>query len=175
MWKQIGTGAALLVAITAAGALLVARAAPERPSVRNVSISRLANGQSFAPVCKANEITDSRPDPAWVGASFAGDNCRAPPVPAPVNGFTASRAQVVASMAAMKSYTAASDAFQRCISDFVAARRAQADKNKKPITMSLVIIENHRIIASENNKKKVANQVRVAINAFNEYGSECPD
>jgi hypothetical protein len=174
MWKKIGTGTALLVAITAAGALVVARAAPERPSVRNVSLSRLANGQSFSPVCKANEITDSRPDPAWVGASFAGDNCRAPPVPSPVNGFTASRAQVVASMAAMKSYTAASDAFQRCIGDFVAAKRAQADQNKKPISMSLVIIENHRVIASENNKKKVADQVRAAINAFNEYGSDCP-
>ena len=32
----------------------------------------------------------------------------------------------------------------------------------------------HRVLASENNKKKVAAQVRVAIVAFNEYGSECP-
>ena len=74
----------------------------------------------------------------------------------------------------MKSYTAASDAFQRCIRDFISAKRVQADKNKKPVNMSLVIIETHRIIASENNKNKVAGQVRVAINAFNEYGSECP-
>lgn len=175
MWKKIATGTAFLMAITATGALVAARGAPERPpSVRNVSISRIASGQSFAPVCKANEITDSRPDPAWVGASFAGDNCRAPPVPAPVNGFTASRAQVVASMAAMKSYTAASDAFQRCIGNFIAAKKAQADQNKKPISMSLVIIENHRVIASENNKKKVADEVRAAITAFNEYGSDCP-
>ncbi len=173
MWKQIGSGAVLLAAITAAGALLAALAAPE-PAVRNVSISRLASGQSFAPVCKASEITDSRPDPAWVGASFAGDNCQAPRMPAALNGSTASRAQVVASMAAMKRYTAASDAFQRCIDVFVAAKRAQADKNNKPMNMPLVVLENHRLLASENNKKKVAAQVRLAIVAFNEYGSECP-
>jgi hypothetical protein len=175
MWKQIATGAACLAVITAAGALLVAQATPEPDrAVRNVSISRLASGQSFAPVCKASEIVDSRPDPAWVGASFAGDNCQAPVMPAVLNGSTASRVQVVASMAAMRRYTAASDAFQRCIVDFVAAKRAQAEKINKPLSNSLVIIENHRILASESNKKKATAQVRAAIVAFNEYGSECP-
>jgi hypothetical protein len=173
MWKKIGTGAALLAAIAAAGALLAAQATPE-PAVRNLTISRLASGQSFAPVCKASGIVDSRPDPAWVGASFAGDNCRAPVMPAALNGSAASRVQVVAGMAAMKRYTAASDVFQRCIWDFVAAKRAQADKINKPVNIPLVIIENHRVLASENNKKKVAAQVRAAIIAFNEYGSECP-
>ena len=75
-------------------------------------------------------------------------------------------------MTAMKKYIAASDAFQRCVHDFVAARRAQA--GNKPLAMPVVIIENHRVIASENNKKKVAAQVRAAIVAFNEYGSDCP-
>jgi hypothetical protein len=173
MLKQAGTGAAILVAIAATGALLVARASPEPQPVRAASISKLADGKAFAPICKTNEVTDSRPDPAWVGASFADDNCRAPAIPPKVNGFTASREQVVAAMAAMKRYAAASDAFQRCVQDFVAARRA--DKIKKPMNMSLVVIENHRIIASENNKKKVADQVKVAINAFNEYGSGCAE
>ncbi len=175
MWKQIATGAACLAAITAAGAFLAAQATPEPgKTVRNVSISRLAGGQSFAPVCKASDIVDSRPDPAWVGVSFAGDNCQAPVVPAALNGSTASRVQVVASMAALKRYNTASDAFQRCVRDFVAAKRAQAEKISKPVSNSLVIIENHRILASETNKNKVAAQVRAAIVAFNEYGSECP-
>ncbi|HYS46716.1 MAG TPA: hypothetical protein VEM35_09765 [Rhizomicrobium sp.] len=169
MLKQIATGAAFLVAIAATGAFLVAKAAPEPGKA--VAVSRLGKDKSFAPICKSGEITDSRPDPVWVGASFADDKCRAPRVPAPVDGFTASREQVVAGMAAVKNYIAASDAFQRCIHDFVAARKA----DKKPIDMSLVIIETHRVIASENSKKKVADQVKVAINAFNEYGSECPD
>jgi len=171
MWKKIATGAACLAAITASGAALVARAAPE-PAVRNVSISRLAGGQSFAPVCKASEIVDSRPDPAWVGASFAGDNCRAPVMPAALNGSAASRVQVVAGMAAMKNYIAASDAFERCVEDFVAAQKAQTDK--KSISTPLAIIENHRIVASQRNKKIVAARVRTAIDNFNEYGSGCP-
>jgi len=168
--KQIATGAACLAAVIAA--LLAAQAAPE--PVRNVSISRLARGQSFAPVCKGGEIVDSRPDPAWVGASFSGDTCQAPVMPAALNGSTASRMQVVASMAAMSRYTVAADAFQRCIHDFVAAKKAQAEKISRPVNNALVIIENHRVLASENNKKKVAAQVRAAIVAFNEYGSDCP-
>jgi hypothetical protein len=175
MLKQAGIGAAILVAIAATGALLVARASPEPQPVRTASISKLADGKAFAPICKTNEVTDSRPDPAWVGASFADDNCRAPAMPPKVNGFTASREQVVAAMAAMKRYAAASDAFQRCVQDFVAVRKAEAGQNKKPVNLSLVFIENHRIIASENNKKKVADQVKVAINAFNEYGSGCAE
>ena len=35
--------------------------------------------------------------------------------------------------------------------------------------------EDHRVIASQADKKKAASQSEVAINAFNEYGSECPD
>ncbi len=171
MWKKIATGAACLAVIAVAGA--VARAAPEQ-AVANVSISRLAGGQSFAPVCKAGEIADSRPDPVWVGASFAGDNCQAPVMPQALNGTTASRVQVVASMTAMKRYIAASDAFQRCVGNFVAAKRAQAEQNNKPVNMPLIIIENHRVLASENNKKKISAQVRATIIAFNEYGSECP-
>jgi hypothetical protein len=95
-------------------------------------------------------------------------------MPAALNGSTASRVQVVANMAAMKRYIAASDAFQRCVRNFVAAKRAQADQNNMPVNMPLVIIENHRVLASEINKKKVSAQVRATIIAFNEYGSECP-
>ena len=169
MLKQIGMGAALLVVAGMVGALFVAKAAPERGAIVAASPKLPSGNKPFAPICKSGKIIDSRPDPAWVGASFADDNCRAPAMPPTVDGSTASREQVVAAMAAMKRYTAASDAFQRCVRDFV----AQADKSKKPMRMSLVIIENHRVIASENNKKKVADQVKRTINAFNEYGSGC--
>jgi hypothetical protein len=167
MLKHIA--AALLAAIAATGIILVARAAPDPRAAVSWPLPTAAK----APICKSSEIVDARPDPAWVGASFAGDNCRAPPIPAVVNGFTASREQVMASIAAMKSYTAAADAFQRCVQDFVANR--QADQNKKRLSTPLVIIENHRVLASENNKKKVADQVKSTIIAFNEYGSGCAE
>jgi hypothetical protein len=173
MLKPIRAGMVLVAAIAAAGAMFVAKAAPEPGPAVSLTVPK--DGKPFAGICKSGVIADTRPDPAWVGASFARDNCRAPAMPAPVDGFTASREQIIASMAAMKSYTAASDTFQRCVQDFVATRRAQADASDKPVSMPLVIIENHRILASENNKKKAAAQVKVAIMAFNEFGSGCAE
>jgi hypothetical protein len=172
MWKKAGLGAVLLAAIAAPPALQAVRAKPERlPGALPASV---AAGKPFAGVCKANEIVDSRPDPAWVGASFAHDNCWAPPLPPRLDGVTAKREQIVAGMAAAKRYAVQSDAYQRCISDFVAARRAQADRDKKTVSWPLVVIETHRILAAQENKKKADAQIKVAINAFNEYGSDCP-
>ncbi len=172
MLKEIGTGAVLLAAVAASGAVLAAKDAPAPRTGTVASVARLAAGKPFAPICKSGEVIDSRPDPAWVGASFARDSCQAPAAPAPINGTTASRKQIVAGMAAVKRYAALSDGFQRCVSDFVAARKAQSASN--PLDANLVIIENHRVIASERSKKTVAEQVKVAINSFNEYGSDCP-
>ena len=170
MAKQIGTGIVFLAVLAAAGAFFVAKAAPDP---RPVAAALPPGDKPFARICKSDEVVDTRPDPAWVGQSFAGDNCQAPRIPATVDGFTASREQVMASIAEMKRYTIASEAFQRCVRGFIASRQAQANQDKKPMNMSLVIIENHRVIASENNKKKVADQVTATINAFNEYGSGC--
>jgi hypothetical protein len=167
--KKAGLGAALLAVIAAPQALQAVRAAPERlPGALPVQV---AVGKPFAAVCKAGEIADSRPDPAWVGASFAHDNCWAPRMPAPLDGATAKREQIVAGMAAEKSYLALSDTYQRCIADFVAFRKA----TNRPADGPLMVIESHRIFVSQENKKKAADQIKVAINVFNEYGSECPD
>ncbi len=171
MLKRIAIGAGLLAALAAPGVLLVAKAAPQ--PVAKLS-SPPAAGKSFAAICKSGEVVDSRPDPAWVGQSFARDNCTAPELPAPVNGLTASREQIVAGMAATKRYAALSDAYQRCIRDFVAARQSRADADK-PVALALVTIENHRILVSENNKKKASDRMNASIMAFNEYGSGCPD
>ncbi|MBW8708839.1 MAG: hypothetical protein JF627_06175 [Alphaproteobacteria bacterium] len=119
-------------------------------------------------------MTDTRPDPAWVGQSFARNNCTAPQMPAPVNGLVASREEIVAGMAATRRYAAASDAYQRCIRDFVSLRQSRPDAGK-PVAMALVTIENHRILAAENNKKKARARMDASIMAFNEYGSGCPD
>ena len=174
IWKKIGLGAAFVVVIASPVALHAVSAAPEpKPSAAPSSAQAAAN--SFGPVCKANQVADTRPDPAWVVASFGNDNCVAPAMPVPLNGYTASREQIVAGMEAAKSYAAKADAYQQCISNYVAIRKAAAGKDKKPIEAALITIENHRIIASQADKKKAEGQIEVAINAFNEYGSECPD
>lgn len=172
MLKKIGIGTVFLAAVAGAGALLVAQAAP-KPGAATAPVL-LDEGTPFGRICKTTPIAEARPDPAWMGASFAGDNCVAPKMPAPIDGYTASREQVVAGMEAAKNYAAASDAFQRCILDVVAARKAQAAKDAKPISPSFVLLENYRIAASEKNKKRVDDRTKMAIIAFNEYGSGCP-
>ena len=170
--KKIGLGAAFLVVIASPEILHVAIASPAPKPVA----AQTANANTFVPTCSADQVVvDTRPDPAWVGASFAHDDCWAPALPATFNGANASREKIVAAMAASKRYNVQAAAYQKCISDFVVARRAAADKVKKPIDVALVTIEDHRIAASENNKKKVAALTGNEVQAFNEFGSQCDD
>jgi len=166
--KKIGLGAAFVLVVASPEILHVAMAAP-----RPAPAARAASTNTFVPTCSAGEVVDSRPDPAWVGASFAHYNCWAPAMPAPIDGAAASRDQIVAGMAAAKRFDILADAYQKCIGNFVVARKAVADKAGKPIDVALVTIEDHRIAASENNKKKLSALTRNAIEAFNKLGSEC--
>ena len=171
MLKQIAAGMVLVAALAAAGAMFVAKAAPERAAGLAPPVVP-AGDKPFARICKSDEVIDARPTPAWVRASFASDNCRAPSMPATIDGFTASREQVMAGMAAAERYAAAADTFERCVQDFVATRKT--DKSEKPANMSVAIIENHRILASQRNKKIVVARMDAVISNFNEYGSGCP-
>jgi hypothetical protein len=171
MWRKIALGIALLAAV-AAPAALHAVTAPVRET--QISPAKQA-AKAFVPVCKAAEVVDTRPDPAWVRASFANDHCQAPDLPAPIDGYSASREAVVAGMTVTKNYMAKADAYQRCVGDFIALEKSQAQKHNRPIDAMLVLIENHRIAASQANEKKADTLIKIAINAFNELGSECPD
>ncbi len=171
MWIKIALAAGVLGVAAAPQLFAVVSAAPEPPPLV-ISISSSVP-KTFKPVCRGDEVLDSRPDPAWVRASFNQDNCRAPGLPPLLDGAAATRDQVVAAMAAAKRYAAASDAFQRCVSDFVTAKRAEADQGRASLTPSQIIIENHRILVSQRSKETAAAQARVAINAFNRYGSDC--
>lgn len=173
MWSKTALAAAVLLLAATPEFLHVVKAAPE--PVPLGAVSRAPSDTRFKPVCRGDEVLDSRPDPAWVSQSFNKDNCRAPLLPAALDGFSATREQVVAAMAEAKRYAAASDTFQKCVSDFVAAKRTEAVRGGRSLTPSQAIIENHRILVSQRSKERAAAQVRVAINAFNEYGSECPD
>ena len=159
MWKEIALAVAVL-APAAASQLARAPAKDAPPPAK-----------TFAPTCRDNQLTDSRPDPAWVRASFARDNCIAPPVPAALDGARASRPQVVAAMAGAKAYAGAVGAFQKCVDDFVAVRRAGG----RPLTSTETIIENHRILASQRSVQQAQAQARAAVMAFNAVGSGCDD
>jgi len=179
MLKTIAIAAALFGGIAAPAAFSaksVAGAQPGGQSFQPQSSQAAASTRSpsaFAATCSANAAkVDSRVEPAWVGQSFAGDGCSAPSLPKPVDGYTASRAQVWASKAAQKKYNVQADAYQRCIVDFVSARRAATDKGAKPMAVALVVIENHRLAAAQTSKQQVAAQANETIREFNEQGSE---
>ena len=170
MWKTIALAVAVLVPAAAPRLLHVA---PPAPQALPVSVAEVpAAGKTFAATCRGDQVLDSRPDPAWVGQSFAGDRCQSPPMPAPIDGARSTRAQVLAAMSRAKTYQAAADAFQRCVGDFVSARHAAG---ARPLTQAEVIIENHRVLVSQRARDRAQAQVNAVVNAFNEYGSDCPD
>jgi hypothetical protein len=172
MLKTIAIAAALFGGIAAPAAFSAKLAAGPQPGSPAVQ-SKATTTQSFAATCSANAAkVDSRVEPAWVGQSFAGDGCAAPSRPKTVDGYTASRAQIWASKAAQKTYIAQADAYQRCIVDYVSARRAATDKGARPMAVALVVIENHRLAAAETSKQQVAAQVTETIREYNEQGSE---
>ena len=170
MWIKLALAAGALGIAAAPQFFPAVYATPEAAPV----ISKPA-AATFKPVCRGDQVLDSRPDPAWVRASFARDNCQAPGLPLLLDGSSASREQVVAAMAAAKRYAASANAFQKCVSDFVAAKRGEAARGQAPLTSSQIIIENHRILVSQRAAETAAAQARVAINQFNSYGSDCSD
>lgn len=173
MWKTIALAVAVLAPAAAPQLLHVAQPAPQTPSIPldSSGAAAPAAGKTFAATCRGDQLLDSRPDPAWVGQSYAGDRCQVPPLPVFFDGTRATRREVVAAMADAKRYQAAAGSFERCVGDFVAARRSGAH----PLTEAQLVIENHRVLVSQRAKERAQAQVDAEINAFNEYGSECPD
>jgi hypothetical protein len=174
MWKTLALTVSVLavavLGIAAAPRLLPASAVSE-PKPLPIALPAQPALKTFTAVCRDEAVVNRKPDPAWVRQSYIGDNCEAPSQPAAIDGYTASRDKIVAGMAAAKTYDAAADAFQKCVSTFVATRKAGSARS---LTPSQVIIQNHRILASEKSQETVAAQMNMAIMAFNSYGSDCP-
>jgi len=103
---------------------------------------------------------------AGVLPAYAEDACTVPPIPVVVDGNTASRDQMVAGIAAVKAYITLSDTYQACIGDYLAAQKAQADKDKKPMDAALNRAENDKITANQNSKQTVGDAINGAIGAY---------
>ena len=168
-------GAGLVLAAAGCGGLLALHheaVAARAAATENISFAPkpAPKSQTFPGTCNVKDgaAADSRPDPAWVSASYDNDHCAAPVLPARLDGQRASRDAIMAYVAAEKRYDAGADAFQRCIEQFVGARN-------QTISPALAIIENHRILASRAAKEKLSAQVAQAVTAFNAFGSDCPD
>jgi hypothetical protein len=134
--------------------------------------TRVAPPETFAPVCRSGEVDAGRPQPAWLRQSFIGDTCEAPPLPAAIDGYTASREEIVAGMEAVKKYQVAAEAFEACVGKFIAA---QAQNKDRPMSRSETAIQNYRIIVSQRARAAAKLRMESSIIAFNEYGSTCPE
>jgi hypothetical protein len=161
-----------LAAAFVAAALTSALAVGVQPAPQPLPVAATPlQGETFTAIC-SNAAQDTRADPAWVSASYEGDHCQAPVMPAVLNGRSATREEIVAGMQAAKRFAAQSDVFQKCVADFAAAHVAG---NGPTAERAFRLVENHRIQVSEKNKKKAAVQIAAAIEAFNAFGSECPE
>jgi hypothetical protein len=170
MWKPIAL-AVVALAPAAPQLLHVARETPQSAAAVPAPIAAApAEGRTFAATCRGDQVLDSRPDPQWLSQSFAGDHCQSPPMPQSIDGARASRDQVVAAMARAKTYEAAAGRFQKCVDDYVAARHAA-----EPLSEAELVIENHRVLVSQRAGRRAQEQANAVVNAFNEYGSACPD
>ncbi len=144
---------------------------PVRATSESGSLPEAEVAETFSAICRSDPVQDTRPVPAWLRATFAGDTCRAPSMPGVIDGYTATLEQINAAMETSQRYAAAADEFQKCISAFIAARKAGGGK---ALSKSEAAIQDYRILISQRSREKVARQTSAAIVAFNEYGSLCP-
>jgi hypothetical protein len=103
---------------------------------------------------------------AGAAPSFADDSCQAPPVPASVDGATATIDVMRAGMKAVNDYQAAVGTYQQCIADYVTAQNAQADKDKKPHDAAMIQAEGDKATAADAGKQKAVNSINASITAY---------
>jgi hypothetical protein len=103
---------------------------------------------------------------AGVAPSFADDTCQVPPVPTAVDGSTATADQMRAAIGAFNAFSKASDTYQQCISDYITAQNAQADKDKKPHDTVMIQAEGDKVTANQTAKQTVGDGINSAIGVY---------
>jgi hypothetical protein len=98
--------------------------------------------------------------------AFADDTCQVPPVPAAVDGATASRDQILAAQTSVKSFLTTSDTYQQCVKTYIDTQNAAADKDKKPHDAVMIQTEGDKITANQNAKQKVGDDFNAAVAAY---------
>jgi len=97
--------------------------------------------------------------------AMAQATCTAPDAPAPVDGTTATRDQLVAGITAAKAFIAASDTYQQCILDDISKQKAAATKDK-PFDPNIEKAETAKGLANQADKVKVGDQINGAVGAY---------
>ncbi len=98
--------------------------------------------------------------------ALAQDACKAPTAPSSIDGSTATLDQVRAYAGLVKAFIADSDVYQSCIGDYVAAQKAAADKDKKPVDAALIQAEGDKVTANQASKQAAGDAYGVVVAAY---------
>ncbi len=162
-----------IAVIVVASAAILGSAAHEPPEPTSTSSVPPQIAASLTAICRTDD--KDRPDPAWLRQSFENDNCWAPQEPPVLDGTRASRDQLMAGLAAAKRFAVSAERYQQCISTYLTRRMQEAEQTGRPMKATVVTIETHRIVASAASKKRVWDQIAMAVDIFNAEGSDCPE
>lgn len=101
-----------------------------------------------------------------VAAGFAGpalaDPCSEPIPPAPVDGATASKEQMLQARDDTVNFIKASDDYQTCLFADLKAQKLEAAKNKKPFPPSIEEAVNAKVQENQRVKEKVGAEYNAA-------------
>jgi chorismate mutase len=108
---------------------------------------------------------------AMVAPALADANsCYEPIAPAPVDGNTATEAQITSTLADVKDFIKSSDDYQTCLlSDLQNQKREAAkskDKNKTPFDPSIEADVQARVAKNQALKEQVGNEFNTAVAAY---------
>ncbi len=161
------------IAIGLASAAILGFMPPASPQPAATSTLPAQIAASLSAICSTTD--EGRPDPPWMRESFENDNCSAPQEPSLPDGTKANRDQLIAGLAAAKKFAASAERYQQCISSYLTERMREAQRTGTPMKANILTIESRRIVASAASKKKVWDQITMAVDTFNAEGSECPE
>jgi hypothetical protein len=98
--------------------------------------------------------------------AFAQDTCQVPPMPASIDGSTATADQVRAGIKAVNDYQNSVETYKACLADYVTAQNAQADKDKKQHDATMIQAEGDKATAADATKQKAVDGINTTIAAF---------
>ena len=103
---------------------------------------------------------------ASTAASFAA--CTDPIAPAPVDGKTATKEQMVAASKDVKAFISASDEFQTCILAELTEKRKEAlkSKDKKPLDPAVEASYQGKVDTNQKLKEKVGAEFNASVGAY---------
>jgi hypothetical protein len=99
------------------------------------------------------------------GPALAAD-CVQPQAPAPVDGSTATMEQLLAAKTAVTEFIKASDAFQTCVIDDIAAQKKAAKAAKTKFDPAIAKAADAKVSANQADKERVGQAFNTAAKAY---------